>query len=120
VTATQGSASISVPLFGADLTVAAEPVAWLRLSASAGIALAWVRTSGFASAPFQGQPSNIAVAVPMLGAGIAPRLTERLHLCFDGRVGVSTPQADIAFSGHTVATWGRPLGLVSAGVSLDL
>jgi hypothetical protein len=120
VTASEGSASVSVPLFGADLTASAEPVSWLRLSASAGLALAWVRTSGFATPPFQGQPSNVAVALALAGAGIAPRITDRLHLCFDGQAGVSLPKADIAFAGHTVATWGRPLGLLSAGVGVDL
>ncbi len=120
VTAAQGSATVSGALLGADLTLVAEPAPWMRLSTSAGLGAGWVRTSGFASAPYQGQPSNIVVAVPVIGAAVAPRVAERVHLYVDGRVGVSLPRADVAFAGHVVATWGRPLGLLSAGVSVDL
>jgi hypothetical protein len=120
VNAREGSAGVSAPLFGAELTLASDVTPRLRLSTSAGLGAAWVRTSGFASAPYQGKPSNVVAALAMLGAGIAPRLTERTHLCFDGHLGFSLPRVDIAFVGRPVATWGRPLGVLSAGVSVDL
>jgi hypothetical protein len=120
VTASEGSAAISAPLFGADLALAVDFASRLRLSTSAGLALAWVRTRGVASAPYKGQSSDVAAALVLLGGGIAPRLTDRMHLCIDGRVGFSVPRVDIAFADRPVATWGRPLGLLSAGVSVDL
>jgi hypothetical protein len=86
VKAAEGSASVSAPLFGADLSVGAAVASRLRLSASAGLAVAWVRTSGFAAAPYTGQASNVTAALAIFGAEIAPRLTERTHLCFDGRL----------------------------------
>jgi hypothetical protein len=115
----EGSASVSAALFGADLSVSID-FARVRLSTSAGLGAAWVRTSGFASAPYQGKPSDVVAALLMVGAGIAPRLTERTHLCLDGHLGASLPRVDIAFVGRPVAVWGRPLGMVSAGVSVDL
>ncbi|APR87756.1 hypothetical protein A7982_13105 [Minicystis rosea] len=119
VTSTEGSASMSATLFGASLSWVVDVIPELRLSAQAGPALAWLRTNGFAATPYQGKPSNIAVLLGFIGAEIAPRLTERVHLCFDGQVGVSLPRADIAFAGRTVAAWGRPLGMLSAGASVD-
>lgn len=116
----QGSASVSAPLFGADLTVVGDFLPRVRLSTSAGLGLAWVRTSGFAGAPYTGKPSDVTAALALLGAEVAPRLTERTHLYLAGRLGFSLPRVDIAFAGHTVAVWGRPLGLLSAGVSVDL
>jgi hypothetical protein len=120
VRAAEGSATISAPLLGADLSVVGNVGPRVRLSGTAGLALAWVRTSGFANAPYYGQPSDVAAALALLGAGVAPRLTGRIHACLDGRVGISVPRVDIAFVGRPVATWGRPLGLLSGGVSVDL
>jgi hypothetical protein len=119
VKASEGSASIAAPLFGADLAAVTDLTRWLRLGATAGIALAWVRTSGFASEPYHGTTSNVVSALPLLGVEIAPRLTERVRLVLGGRLGFSLPRVDIAFAGRPVAVWGRPLGLLSLGVSVD-
>jgi hypothetical protein len=120
VKAVEGSASVSASLFGADLTVATDAVPRVRLSASAGLGLAWVRTSGFASAPYQGTESDVTAAIVTLGGAVAPRLGDRVHLDLGGRLGFALPRVDIAFAGRPVATWGRPLGVLSAGVSVDL
>jgi hypothetical protein len=120
VKSTEGSASLTAPLLGLDVTAIANPTSRLALSASAGVALAWVRTSGFAEAPYRGQTTGVVSAAPIVGAGMAPRLTERTSLYLDGRVGIALSPVDISFAGRRVATWGRPLGVLAIGVSVDL
>lgn len=120
VTAAEGSASLTVPLFGLDLAAAASPSPGVRVSASAGLALAWVRSSGFARAPYQGEATDVVGALPIFGAEIAPRLTERTRLYLDGRLGFALSRVDISFAGRPVAIWGRPLGMIAIGVSVDL
>ncbi len=120
VKATEGSASLTAPLLGLDVTVVASPTPRVRLTASAGLALAWVRTSGFADAPYQGTTSEVVSALPIFGAGFAPRLTDRTNLYLDGRLGFALSRVDISFAGRPVAAWGRPLGMLALGVSVDL
>lgn len=118
--AIEGSASLTAPLAGLDVTVVASPTPRARLTASAGLALAWVRTSGFAEAPYRGTTSGVVAALPIFGAGFAPRLTERTSLYVDGRLGFALSRVDISFAGRPVATWGRPLGMLALGLSVDL
>lgn len=120
VRAAEGSASLSAALFGLDLALAARPTPRLRLAASAGLALAWLRTSGLASPPYTGKALDAVFALPVVGAEIAPRLAGPLSLFVEGRLGVALPRADLVFAGRPVATWGRPLGLLAAGVAVDL
>ncbi len=120
VKAAEGSASLTAPLFGLDLAVVAHPTPHARFAASAGLALAWVRTSGFAEAPYQGKATSVLGAAPIFGAEVAPRLTERTSLYLDGRVGFALSPVNISFAGRPVATWGRPLAMVALGVSIDL
>jgi hypothetical protein len=120
VKAAEGSASLNAPLFGLDLAAVAHPTPRLRLAASAGLALAWVRTSGFAEAPYQGQATSVVSAAPLFGVEIAPRLTDHASLYLDGQVGFALSRVDISFAGRPVATWGRPLALMALGVSIDL
>jgi hypothetical protein len=119
VKAAEGSASLSAFLFGGDVSVVAHPLPALRVSTHAGLGIAWLRTSGSASAPFRGQAAAATFALPVVGAEIAPRLAGPVRLCFDGQAGFSLPSAEIVFAGRPVATWGRPLGLLSAGASVD-
>jgi hypothetical protein len=120
VKAAEGSASLTAPLFGLDLAAIASLTPHLRVAATAGLALAWVRTSGFASAPYQGKAADVVAAVPIFGAEIAPRLTERVSLSLDGRMGFALSPVDISFAGRPVAIWGRPLGMLALGVTVDL
>jgi hypothetical protein len=119
ITSTQGSASLEASLFGAELTAVFFDAGPVRLATHAGLALGWLRATGFASAPYVGQSSSVVTSLPFVGVEIAPRLTERVRLCLDGDAAVSAPRADIAFAGHVVASWARPLGLFAAGVSVD-
>jgi hypothetical protein len=36
------------------------------------------------------------------------------------RAGIAVPKPDVAFAGHSVTSFGRPLVLLSAGVTVDL
>jgi hypothetical protein len=120
VSAVQGSASTSAAIFGAEVSAVLLDARPVRLAASAGLGAAWLRTTGFASAPYVGGSASLVTGLPFLGLEVAPRLTDHLRLYLGGHAGIALPSADIAFAGHTVATWGRPLGLLSAGMSLEL
>ena len=120
VKSTEGSASVSALLCGAEIAAVLVDLQALRLSASGGLAVAWLRTSGFAVAPYVGHSDSVATSLPFLGLEAAPRLTDRLRVYVAGHAAVSLPRADIVFAGQTVATWGRPLGLLSVGLSVDL
>lgn len=117
--AAEGAASVSSFLFGGELIVAALPAGRVRVTASPGLAVAWLRTSGTASSPYRGRGVDAAVALPMIGVEVAPRIADRVRLCLDGHAGFSIPRTGIVFAGRAVATWGRPLGLLSAGVGVD-
>jgi hypothetical protein len=119
IASTQGSASVSAALFGAEITAVFLDIRPIRLAAHAGLALAWLRTTGTASAPYMGQSSSLVTSLPFAGIEIAPPVSDRVRLCFAADVGVSAPRADITFAGETVASWGRPLGLFSGGISVD-
>jgi hypothetical protein len=119
VSSQEGHASVAATLFGVEATAVVLDAHYVRLSAYAGLAAAWLRTSGFASAPYVGQSDAAVTALPFLGVEVAPRLADRVHLHLAGDVGASLPRADVSFAGHTVASWGRPLGMGSAGVSVD-
>ncbi|MEO7330359.1 MAG: hypothetical protein ABI193_17420, partial [Minicystis sp.] len=120
LTAAEGSASLSAALFGLDLGLHTRLTPGLRLGASAGLALAWLRTIGVAAPPYAGKASDALFALPIVGAEISPRLHGPVSLVFDARLGVALPRADLVFAGRPVASWGRPLGMIGAGVSVDL
>jgi hypothetical protein len=113
------SADVSAGLLGAELAVMVFDSRVLRLTAIGGIALAWIRTEGDATAPYTGQSDDAWAALPLLGAEIAPRLSRRFHACLAARAGVAFPRPDVEFAGERVATWGRPLVLLSAGVGVE-
>jgi len=120
VSSTEGSASSSAAILGAEISAVLLDARRVRLAASAGLGAAWLRTAGFASAPYTGRPDSLVSALPFLGVEVAPRLTDHLRLYLGGHAAISLPGADIVFAGRSVATWGRPLGLLAAGVSLEL
>jgi hypothetical protein len=119
VASTQGSASVTALISGAELSAVVFESRVVRFSASAGCAVAWLRTVGTANAPYVGHSESVVTGLPLAGFEVAPRLVDRVHLTLDGHAAVSAPRADIVFAGHTVATWARPLGLLSAGMSVD-
>jgi hypothetical protein len=119
VTSTQGSASVTATLFAAELAAVFLDRRAVRLAAVGGLAAAWLRTNGSAKAPYVGGADSVVTSLPTVGLEVMPRIADRVHLVAAGRAGVSLPQAEIAFAGRSVARWGRPFGLVSAGSILD-
>jgi hypothetical protein len=113
------SAKVSAALAGAELSVALFDARALRLTAIGGVALAWIRTEGEATPPYTSESDHAWAALPLVGAELAPRLTERLHASLAARVGLAAPKPDIEFAGEHVATWGQPLVLLSAGIGTD-
>jgi hypothetical protein len=119
VRSAEGSASLAAAVFAAEISAVLLDRRPVRLAVTGALAAAWLRTSGSAKAPYTGSTDDVATALPMLGVEVAPRVAQRVHLFAAGRAGVSFPRADVAFAGRTVATWGRPVGLASGGVSFD-
>jgi hypothetical protein len=113
------SAKVSAALLEAELSVALFDSRALRVMAVGGVALAWIRTDGEATPPYTSKSDDAWAALPLLGAELAPRLSERVHACLGARAGFALPKPDIDFAGERVATWGQPLVLVSAGVGME-
>jgi hypothetical protein len=112
------SANVSAVLAGAELSVALFDSRALRLTAIGGVALAWIRTEGEATPPYTSESDDAWAALPLVGAELAPRLSERLYASLAARAGVTSPKPDIEFAGEHVATWGQPLVLLSAGIGM--
>jgi hypothetical protein len=113
------SAKVSAALAGAELSVVLFDSRSLRLMAIGGVALVWIRTKGDATPPYTSESDDAWAALPLLGAELAPRLSERLYASLAARAGIAAPKPDIEFAGDRVATWGQPLVLVSAGIGID-
>jgi hypothetical protein len=119
VSAPEGSASVSAAILGAEVSAVLLDARLVRLAVSAGAGAAWLRTSGTATPPYQGRSAGGVTGLPFAGVEVAPRLVGQVRLHLGGHAAVSLPRADVSFAGRTVTTWGRPLGLLSGGVSVD-
>lgn len=111
----EGSSGQWVALFGPELTTVVVDKRPLRLTASAGVALAWLHTSELASAPPRsGRSNDTTTALPFVGISLGPRLGDRVHLELGGHLGFWLPSANVAIAGR-----GRLMGLFMAGLSID-
>jgi hypothetical protein len=121
-------------VFGGEVSALLLDTRFVGLSVSAGFAGAWVTTAaeGGLSAPAMmvkqpsartmppATPPSLVTGLPFVGVEVAPRLTARLRLYLAGNVGVSTTEVLVVLPSGVRATWGRPLGWFSAGLSVDL
>jgi hypothetical protein len=114
------SADVSATFLNAELSITVVESRALRLTGNAGVGVAWLRTRGVATAPYTGKSDDAWVALPLIGIEVAPKLSEWVRLCLGARVGLALPRTDIAFADQSVANWGWPLAVLSAGVSVDL
>jgi hypothetical protein len=112
-------ASLATALLGPELSLRVVNARALELKATAGLALVWLHTTGMASAPYTSRTDSALTALPSLGAEAGLRLTAGSRLCLAGELGVAVPKLEVVFAGHPVQNWGRPLGLVSLGLSRD-
>ncbi len=109
---TEGSASLTWYMAGAALRFGVtEPTARLSLRSSAGVWVTHLTSRGQAAAGFTDGQSSSTSAVPHVDLGVRWSLSARLGLAADAAVGFSAPGVDLAFAGHSVASWGRPLWL---------
>jgi hypothetical protein len=113
------SAALLAALIDAELSVTLLDSRGLRLAASGGAAVVWLRTNGTATLPYTSRSDDAVTAMPLVGFEIAPALSERLRLRLGARVGFALPKANVAFAGERVASWGEPFTLLSAGVTMD-
>ena len=119
VRATNGadnSAAVSATLAGTELSMTVFDSQRVRVLTRGGIALAWVRAVGDATNPYSDRTDSTLVALPFVGGEAGLRLSERLQLCVGGDVGDALPATQVVFSGQPVAQWGRPFGLLTAGL----
>lgn len=119
VHATDGSdnsAAVSATLAGTELSMTVVDWRRLKVLTRGGIALAWVRAVGDATNPYSDKTDSALVGLPFVGAEIGLRLTERFQLCMGGDVGDALPAMQVVFSREPVAKWGRPFGLLTAGL----
>jgi hypothetical protein len=114
------SANVSILLAGAELSLRLVDAHALRLVTRAGLALAWLRATGEASAPYTSSSDSALAALPSLALQLELPVAERARVSLGVELGVAVPELELAFAGQPVAHWARPLGLLSAGVSFDL
>lgn len=119
VHATEGvdnSAAVSATLAGPELSMTVFDSQRVKVLTRGGIALAWVRAVGDATNPYSDKTDSALVALPFVGGEVGLRLSERLQLCAGGDVGDALPAMQVVFSKQPVARWGRPFGLLTAGL----
>ncbi|HEX2671389.1 MAG TPA: hypothetical protein VHM25_10985 [Polyangiaceae bacterium] len=116
----ENSADVSLALGGAELSLIVVEAHPLRLLTRAALALAWLRASGEASAPYTSGSDSTLAALPSLAAQLEWRATERVSLSLGAELGLAVPELEVVFASQPVAHWARPFGLLSAGVSLGL
>ena len=88
----------------------------VKVQMRGGIALAWVRAVGDATNPYSDETGSALVGLPFVGAEAGFSLSERFQLCLGGDVGDALPAMRVVFARQSVAHWGRPFGLLTAGL----
>lgn len=114
------SADVSLALGGAELSLLVVRAHALRLLTRAGLALAWLRATGEASAPYTSGSDNALAALPSLATQAEFSVSTRVRVSFGAEIGLTVPKLEVVFASQPVAHWARPFGLLSAGVSFDL
>jgi len=112
------SADVSASLIGAELSALVVTTPFATVSAHAAMSLLWLSATGQAQAPYTDRVDRKLAALPSLGSELGFRLTKHWRLCLGGEIGVALPKLEVAFAGQSVATWGRPFALISAGVGV--
>ena len=112
------AADVSASLFGVELSGRFVTTPLATLDAHAGVSMVWLSASGRAQAPYTDRVDRKLAALPSLGSELGFRLTKHVRLCLGAELGVALPKLELAFAGQSVATWGRPLALFSAGLGV--
>lgn len=85
-----------------------------------GVAVAWLRMAGVASAPLVGRSDDVWTALPFASVEIASRIGARVRLRASLLAGLAVPDVKIRFAGESIASWGAPLTALTLGVDFDL
>jgi hypothetical protein len=85
-----------------------------------GAALGALSFEGAATPPFVSHNDSSKVAVPFLDAELNARLVAGFRVGIDAQVGMAVPRAAVRFAGREVASWGRPMLNLGAGLEFDL
>ena len=112
------AADVTASLFGVELSGRFVTTPLATLDAHAGFSLVWLSASGRAQAPYTDRVDRKLAALPSLGSELGFRLTKHVRLCLGAELGVALPKLELAFAGQSVATWGAPLALFSAGLGV--
>jgi hypothetical protein len=91
-----------------------------ELGAAGGVALAWIRMNGAASAPYIGRRDDVWTSLPYGAVEIARTLARGVRARAGVLVGVAAPGVTVRFAGDPVASWGAPLAALTLGADLDL
>jgi hypothetical protein len=115
----EGCASFSTASMAADVELElASPRAVVRPALGLAFGAVWARMGGDAIVPRDGADVDVLAALALGHAGLAVRIADPLALRADGSIGVTLPRVAMEFGDRLVATWGRPLLLVTLGAEL--
>jgi hypothetical protein len=112
------AADVSASLFGVELSALIVTTPLATFVAHAGLSVLFLRASGQAQAPYTDRVDRSLAALPSLGSELGFRLTEHVRLGLGAELGFALPKLELAFAGQSVATWGRPFALFSAGLGV--
>jgi hypothetical protein len=116
-----GSADLAAGLggVGARFLLTSRASRWAP-TIDAGLAVIGLGSKGVANTGYAGSSVLAATAAPFLRVGLAFAPTPRFRVRADLLGGVVIEGVSIELATHQAATWGTPLGLLSAGVDVGL
>lgn len=82
-----------------------------------GLTFVIVHMEGEANPPFEARKDSVVAAAPVLEVAGHYRLSRALRLRADLVTGIAVPRPVVRFAGRTVASWGRPFGIL--GLALE-
>ena len=112
------AADMASSLFGLEISAVLLATRPATLDAHAGLSVLLLSASGNAQPPYTNRVDRQWSAFPSLGTELAFRLTQHLRLCLGAELGIAVPELEVAFAGQRVASWARPLSLLSVGVAV--
>lgn len=88
--------------------------------AGVGFGGVWAHMEGTASQSFVGRGDDVFAAFMFGHAGGSAAIGETVRLWLDASLGLSTPGVGVGFAGRSVAEWGQPALIASAGLQIFL
>ena len=120
IDAREGSASVRQELALAELSLEPMRASWARPFVSAGAGAYHVDVTGTAHTPFTDAHDDAWSALAAAGAGIRLRLAQGAGVTLGARALFALPRPVIDFAGVEVAAIGRPSGMLTLSLDVDL